>query len=81
MIKVTDIHKTYDDGKVQVRALRGVDVEIKEGEFTAIVGPSGSGKTTLLNVIGGLDTPTLGSVSISGTDIANLSENELIDFR
>ena len=81
MIKVTDIHKTYDDGKVQVHALRGVDVEIKEGEFTAIVGPSGSGKTTLLNVIGGLDTPTLGSVSISGTDIANLSENELIDFR
>jgi putative ABC transport system ATP-binding protein len=81
MIKVTDIHKTYDDGKVQVHALRGVDVEIKEGEFTAIVGPSGSGKTTLLNVIGGLDTPTQGSVSISGIDIAKLSENELIDFR
>jgi putative ABC transport system ATP-binding protein len=81
MIKVADIHKTYDDGKVQVHALRGVDVEIKEGEFTAIVGPSGSGKTTLLNVIGGLDTPTQGSVSISGIDIAKLSENELIDFR
>jgi putative ABC transport system ATP-binding protein len=81
MIKVTDIHKTYDDGKVQVHALRGVDVEIKEGEFTAIVGPSGSGKTTLLNVIGGLDTPTQGSVSVSGIDIAKLSENELIDFR
>ena len=81
MIKVTDIHKTYDDGKVQVHALRGVDVKIKEGEFTAIVGPSGSGKTTLLNVIGGLDTPTQGSVSVSGIDIAKLSENELIDFR
>ena len=81
MIKVTDIHKTYDDGKVQVHALRGVNVEITAGEFTAIVGPSGSGKTTLLNVIGGLDTPTKGSVSIRGTDIAKLSENELIDFR
>lgn len=81
MIKVTDIHKTYDDGKVQVHALRGVDVAINEGEFTAIVGPSGSGKTTLLNVIGGLDTPTKGSVSVNGTEIAQLSENELIDFR
>lgn len=81
MIKVTDIHKTYDDGKVKVHALRGVDVEISKGEFTAIVGPSGSGKTTLLNVIGGLDTPSQGSVSVSGTEIATLSENELIDFR
>ncbi|MDA8930219.1 ABC transporter ATP-binding protein [Bacteroidia bacterium] len=81
MIQVTDIHKTYDDGKVQVRALRGIDVQIQEGEFTAIVGPSGSGKTTLLNIIGGLDTPTQGDVIIGNTNIAQLSENELIDFR
>jgi putative ABC transport system ATP-binding protein len=81
MIKVTNIQKTYDDGKVQVNALRGVDLEIKNGEFTAIVGPSGSGKTTLLNIIGGLDTPTTGEVIIGETNIATLSENELIDFR
>ena len=81
MIQVTNIHKTYDDGKVQVRALRGIDVQIEEGEFTAIVGPSGSGKTTLLNIIGGLDTPTQGDVMIGETNIAQLSENELIDFR
>ena len=81
MIEVTNITKTYDDGKVQVHALRGVDVEITEGEFTAIVGPSGSGKTTLLNIIGGLDTPTHGEVTIGNTNIASLSENELIDFR
>lgn len=81
MILVTNITKTYDDGKVQVNALRGINLEIKNGEFTAIVGPSGSGKTTLLNIIGGLDTPTNGEVWISGTNIANLTENELIDFR
>ncbi|MDB4161253.1 ABC transporter ATP-binding protein [Bacteroidia bacterium] len=81
MIQANNIHKTYNDGKVQVHALRGIDVEIKEGEFTAIVGPSGSGKTTLLNIIGGLDAPTLGEVHIGDTNIAQLSENELIDFR
>ncbi len=81
MINVANIHKTYDDGKVQVQALRGIDLEIKAGEFTAIVGPSGSGKTTLLNMIGGLDTPTSGSITINDINIASLSENELIDFR
>ncbi len=81
MIQVTDIQKTYNDGKVQVQALRGIDLVIKEGEFTAIVGPSGSGKTTLLNIIGGLDSPNYGKVKIGNTDIAQLTENELIDFR
>ena len=81
MINVANIYKTYDDGKVQVHALQGVNLEITEGEFTAIVGPSGSGKTTLLNMIGGLDTPTSGSITINDTNIASLSENELIDFR
>jgi putative ABC transport system ATP-binding protein len=81
MIKITNITKTYDDGKVQVNALRGINLEINNGEFTAIVGPSGSGKTTLLNIIGGLDTPTEGEVLIGKTNIANLTENELIDFR
>jgi putative ABC transport system ATP-binding protein len=81
MILVKNITKTYDDGKVQVNALRGIELEIKEGEFTAIVGPSGSGKTTLLNIIGGLDSPTNGEIHIGQTNITKLAENELIDFR
>ena len=64
-----------------MNALRGVNMEIKKGEFTAIVGPSGSGKTTLLNIIGGLDRPSSGHVEIDGIDIADLSDNKLIDFR
>jgi len=64
-----------------VHALRGVDLTIKKGEFTAIVGPSGSGKTTLLNIIGGLDRPTSGYVEVGGKDISKLNDNQLIDFR
>jgi putative ABC transport system ATP-binding protein len=75
------VEKTYNPDKIPVHALRGVDLEIEKGEFTAIVGPSGSGKTTLLNIIGGLDTPSKGSVEVGGTDIAQLNGNELIDFR
>jgi putative ABC transport system ATP-binding protein len=81
MIEVVNIKKTYSDGKIEVPAVRGVSLTIQPGEFTAIVGPSGSGKTTLLNIIGGLDTPTEGSITIGGQDISKLTENELIDFR
>ncbi len=81
VIKVSDLEKIYDETAVPVHALRGVDLEIRRGEFTAIVGPSGSGKTTLLNIIGGLDRPTAGKVEVDGNDIANLSDNQLIDFR
>ncbi len=81
VIKVSELEKTYDETAVPVHALRGVDLEIKRGEFTAIVGPSGSGKTTLLNIIGGLDRPTSGKVEVDGNDIASLSDNQLIDFR
>lgn len=81
VIKVRDVHKTYDETKVPVKALRGVSLDIKKGEFTAIVGPSGSGKTTLLNIIGGLDRPTSGSVVVNGIDISTLTDNQLIDFR
>jgi len=81
VIKIKNLQKTYHPNKVAVHALRGIDITINEGEFTAIVGPSGSGKSTLLNLIGGLDNPTSGSVSIAQTDISHLSENQLIEFR
>ena len=81
VVSVTDIEKTYSETKVPVKALRGVSIDIGQGEFTAIVGPSGSGKTTLLNIIGGLDRPTKGTVIVNGTDISTLSNNQLIDFR
>jgi putative ABC transport system ATP-binding protein len=81
VIRTEGIHKTYDETKVPVHALRGVDIEIKKGEFTAIVGPSGSGKSTLLNIIGGLDRPSSGNVWVNGTDISSLNDNQLIDFR
>jgi putative ABC transport system ATP-binding protein len=75
------ITKIYNPDTIPVVALDSVDLEISEGEFTAIVGPSGSGKTTLLNIIGGLDKPTHGKVTISGTDITSLRDNKLIEFR
>lgn len=81
VIQTIDLHKVYDETRVPVHALRGVDLRIDKGEFTAIVGPSGSGKSTLLNIIGGLDQPTRGQIIIDGTDLATLSPNALIDFR
>lgn len=81
VIKTIGVEKVYNPNKIPVNALNGVDLEIKEGEFTAIVGPSGSGKTTLLNIIGGLDHPTGGQVEVGGVDITKLSDNQLIDFR
>ena len=81
VITARGISKIYNPEKIPVHALRGVDLEIEEGEFTAIVGPSGSGKTTLLNIIGGLDRPTEGAVEVGGHNIIELSDNELIDFR
>lgn len=81
IIKTEGLTKVYNSDQVPVHALRGVDLEINKGEFTAIVGPSGSGKTTLLNIIGGLDTPTGGRVMVHGTNLSTLSDSELIDFR
>ncbi len=81
VIETKGITKIYNLGKVPVNALRGVDLTINQGEFTAIVGPSGSGKTTLLNIIGGLDKPNEGNVVIDGTDITKISDNKMIDFR
>ncbi len=81
VIETRGVTKVYNPDQVPVHALNGVDLDIKKGEFTAIVGPSGSGKTTLLNIIGGLDAPTEGTVKIQGTDLSTLSDRELIDFR
>ena len=81
LIVTKGITKTYNPKKIPVHALQGIDLTIKEGEFTAIVGPSGSGKTTLLNIIGGLDRQTEGVLSVDGVNITDLSDNKLIDFR
>jgi putative ABC transport system ATP-binding protein len=81
IIEIKDVTKVYNPDKVPVQALNGVSIEISQGEFTAIVGPSGSGKTTLLNIIGGLDHPTEGKVFINKTDMFELNERQLTDFR
>jgi len=81
VIHTKSLKKTYNPDTIPVEALRGVDLNIEQGEFTAIVGPSGSGKTTLLNIIGGLDRPTTGHIEVGGKDISKLSDGQLIDFR
>ena len=81
VIEIKNIKKTYNPNTVPVNAVNGIDLNIEEGEFSAIIGPSGSGKTTFLNMIGGLDVPTSGSVKIDGKDISGLSSKQLIDFR
>lgn len=81
VIKAVNITKVYNETVVPVHALNGVDLEVEEGEFTAIVGPSGCGKTTLLNILGGLDHPTTGTVKIGNTDVTNMRDRDLIDFR
>lgn len=80
VIETKEVFKTYE-GVVPVHAVKGVNLQIKNDEFTAIIGPSGSGKTTLLNMIGGLDRPSAGSIMINGKELNKLSENELIQFR
>lgn len=81
IIETRDLSKTYLMGKVEVPALREVDIAIKKGEFVAIMGSSGSGKSTLLNMIGMLDAPTSGRVIIEGTDVSEMNEDQRADFR
>jgi putative ABC transport system ATP-binding protein len=81
VIEMRGLHRHYTMGEDTVKALDGVDLEVKRGEYVSIVGPSGSGKTTLFNLIGGLDKPTGGSVYIDGVDIAQLDAYELAWLR
>ena len=81
IIDMREITKVYDTGKIQVEALRGIDIKVRKGEFVAIVGPSGSGKSTLLNLLGCLDTPTDGEYRLSGESVAGLDRDQLADIR
>ena len=81
VIELQDVTRIYKIGEVETHALRGVDLTIEKGEFTAIVGPSGSGKTTMLQLMGCLDRPTSGRVLINGEDISKLNANQRADLR
>jgi putative ABC transport system ATP-binding protein len=81
VLEINNVHKIYNSSEVRVHAVNGVDLTFEQGEFAAIVGPSGSGKTTLLNMIGGLDTPTEGTILVDNTNLAELKSSKLIDFR
>ncbi|MFH1563224.1 MAG: ABC transporter ATP-binding protein [Nitrospirota bacterium] len=81
IVKVDKVHKIYKTGKIEFEALKGIDLEIKKGEFIALAGPSGSGKTTLLNLIGCLDRPTQGRVYLEDEEISSLSASKLTDIR
>jgi putative ABC transport system ATP-binding protein len=81
IIDVRNVWKIYQMGKVEVPALRGLDIQVKEEEFVAIMGPSGSGKSTAMNIIGCLDTPTKGDIYLEGKNIAKMSESALARIR
>ena len=81
ILKATGLKKYYGKGEALVKALDGVDLEIERGKFTAIIGTSGSGKSTLLNMLGGLDTPSQGSIQIGNTELAKLNSEQATIFR
>jgi putative ABC transport system ATP-binding protein len=81
VIEIRDVTKYYQMGEVEVQALRGVSLEVKTGEWVAIIGPSGSGKSTLMNIIGCLDTPTSGTYTLDGVEVSKLSDDEQAAIR
>jgi putative ABC transport system ATP-binding protein len=81
ILSLVDLKKDYQEGEIVVHVLKGINMEVEKGEFTAIAGPSGSGKTTLLNLIGCLDKPTSGKVFINGVDTSTYSKKELANIR
>ncbi len=81
IVQATDVTKTYDTGRVKVRALRGINLSVRRGEIIAIMGPSGCGKTTLLNCLSGLDNIDSGQILVDNQDINRLSDNQKTEFR
>ena len=81
IVRAVDVHKTYDSGRVTVKALRGVNLTVERGEMVAIMGPSGCGKTTLLNCLSGLDDIDSGSVTIGGAELASMSDDQKTRYR
>jgi putative ABC transport system ATP-binding protein len=81
LIEIRALHRVYEVGEEKVHALNGVDLDIGENEYVAIMGPSGSGKTTLMNIVGCLDTPSSGQYLLKGTDVGKLSDDELARIR
>ncbi len=81
VIKLKNVSKIYDMGEAKVKALQGFEISIKEGEFVAIMGPSGSGKSTCMNLVGSLDTPTIGDIYLDGVNISTLHESDLAQIR
>ena len=81
IISAKSLERTYELGEVKVRALRGIDLDVKKGEVLVILGPSGSGKTTLLNILGGIDAPTAGSVTVDHSNLTGYTEKQLSRFR
>src|ERR687888_2105542 len=81
LVHVRDVHKHFTRGSERIDVLKGVNLQIPQGDFLALMGPSGSGKTTLLNLIGGLDVPTSGSVTVAGDEITRMSARKLTAWR
>ncbi len=81
LVQTVDLQRRYKRGKVPVPALNGVSMSVQKGEILGIIGPSGSGKTTLLNLIGGLDRPSSGTVTVDGEDLGRMSDAELTEYR
>ena len=81
IVELKNVSKTYSTGDTEFKALDNIDLSINKGEFVVILGPSGAGKSTLLNLIGGMDTPTSGSIKIDGEEISKYNENQLSEYR